>query len=409
MKVGYFLSMFPCWSETFILREMTEIQQRGVELTIFSLKPCSETLVHPDAAAFVERGQVVYPSSRLSAWQFAGVLLRHPFKTVKLMTEFLRAYDGSLRSLAKSYASMALAAGLLPIMREKGIEHIHAPWGTYPSTAALFCSRIAGYPFSFTTRAHDLFLEDHALRLKFAEAKFAQTITEYNRRVIAGRYPLQALDSLHVIHSSLYPDAYDAPRVPSSPPVLMSVGRLVEMKGFSDLIDACAILRDRGVDVRCQIIGEGPLQDALGERIRKCRLGDRVEILAPVPQEEIRRLLSRATCFVLPCVTAKDGDQDGIPNVLMEALAARVPAISCPTSGVPELIEHDSTGLLVPQRDPAALADAIVRVLNDPGLQGELTKNGRMKVENEFNVRKNAALMAELFSSPRRGQSVASA
>lgn len=401
MKVAYFLSMFPCWSETFILREMLELQRRGVELTIFSLKPCNETLVHPDAAAIVAQGRVVYASPRRSALRFVAAALRHPIKVAKLMRQFRSAYDGSFASLMKSYASMAIAAEWIPLMRDRGIEHIHAPWGTYPSTAALFCSRIAGMRFSFTTRAHDLFLEDHGLELKFSEARFAQTITEYNRRLIGQRYPCLVADSLHVIHSALYPDAYDAPRAPVSPPLLMSVGRLVEMKGFADLIDACALLRDRDIDFRCRIVGDGPLKDELTQRIERLGLAGRVEIAQPVPQEEIRRLLTQASCFVLPCVTARDGDQDGIPNVLTEALAARVPAISCPTSGVPELIEDEKTGLLVPQHDPQALAEAIARLLGDADLRQRVAEAGRAKVEDEFNIRKNAARMAELIAGAR--------
>lgn len=397
MRVAYFLSMFPCWSETFILRELTEIHRRGVDVTIYSLKPCNETLVHSDAAAFVSNGQVVYPSPVAAVGHFLANSLLHPLKTFLLFRDFKRSYKGSIMSLVKSYATFVLAADLLAKLRSKGIEHIHAPWGTYPSTAALYCSRLAGYPFSFTTRAHDLFLEDHALHLKFSEARFSQTITDYNRRVIGSRYPGLALDTLHVIHSSLYPENYDAPRTPELPPRIMSVGRLVEMKGFGDLISACALLRGGGIEFRCEIVGDGPLKDELHRQIDDLGLRDCVQILDPVPQEEIRRMLCRATCFVLPCITARDGDQDGIPNVLMEALAARVPAVSCPTSGVPELIEDGKTGLLVTQRDPKGLADGVVRILNDKHLQDFFSENGRKKVEDEFNVRKNAARLMALF------------
>jgi glycosyltransferase involved in cell wall biosynthesis len=407
MRVGYILSMFPCWSETFILREMLELQRRGVELTVFSLKPCNEDLVQPEAAALVAQGRVVYTSRWSGLLRFVGQCLRHPLVVGKLMIEFRRSYCGSSASLLRSFASMVLASDVLAHARTWGVEHLHAPWGTYPSTAALFCARIAGYPFSFTTRAHDLFLEDHGLALKFAEARFAQTITEYNRRLIEGRYLRLPAGGLHVIHSALYPEAFDGERQPTSPPMLLSVGRLVEMKGFADLIDACALLRSRGIAYCCRIVGDGPLKQNLKGRIERLGLDADVQLLDPMPQPEIRRLLIEATCFVLPCVMAADGDQDGIPNVLMEALAARVPAISCPTSGVPELIEHERTGLLAPQRDPAALSRAIERVVTDPPLQHGLAVAGHAKVHAEFNIRTNAARMGELMVDSRKVRRVA--
>jgi colanic acid/amylovoran biosynthesis glycosyltransferase len=406
MKVAYILSMFPCWSETFILREIVELQRRGVDITILSLKPCNEQLVQPDAQAIVDQGRVIVLPWGKAVGHLLLQAMRHPFKLAGLVLDFTRTYRGSLLSYLKSVATLALGAAFIPELRRRGIEHIHAPWGTYPSTAALLCARLAGTRFSFTTRAHDLFLEDHGLELKFREAAFAQTITAYNQRVLTQRYPHLVQGSLHVIHSALVPEVFDIERQPVSPPLVLSVGRMVEMKGFADLVAACALLRDQGQDFQCRIVGEGPLQSVLQAQIDQLHLRDHVSLLPPVAQTEIRRLLSQATCFVLPCVTAADGDQDGIPNVLTEALAARVPAISCPTSGVPELIENGVTGLMVPQREPPALAEAIRRLLDDPTLQQQLASAGRDRVEAEFNIHRNAARMGELMAHaaqrPRR-------
>lgn len=401
MKVAYVLSMFPCWSETFILREMLELRRRGVELTIFSLKPCTETLVHPDAATLVANNLVVHASAWRGMARFAWCGLRHPLRVGGVLWDVCRNFHGSWRSLATSVASMVLAADFLPALQARGIEHIHAPWGTYPSTAALFHARVAGYSFSFTTRAHDLFLEDHALAIKFRDAHFAQTITQYNRALIMTRYPGIAPGTLHVIHSALDPAMFTGARQPVAPPLLLSIGRMVEMKGFIDLIEACALLRDRHLPFRCRIVGDGPLKPDLRARIARHQLGAQVELSDPMAQDEIRRLLTRASCFVLPCITAADGDQDGIPNVLMEAMAAGVPVISCPTSGVPELVVHEATGLLTAPRDPSALADAIQRMLSDPILQARLVQAGRAKIEAEFDIGTNAARLAALFAASR--------
>lgn len=401
MRVAYILSMFPCWSETFILREIIELQRCGIEVTVFSLRPCTEKLVQPEAARLVKQGTVVYPSPTRAVLRFIWCFLCHPFRVSTLLLDFRRYFRGSWASLAKSVASMVLATDFLPEMKAYGLKHIHAPWSTYPSTAALFCSRVAGYSFSFAARAHDLFLEDHALAVKFREAAFAQTITEYNRALICKRYPDLTPETVHVIHSALDPAVFACEQRLASPPLLLSVGRLVEIKGFADLIDACALLRERGVAFCCLIVGDGPLKQDLKDRVELHGLTSLVGVSDPVPQEEIRRLLSEASCFVLPCVTASDGNQDGIPNVLMEAMAAEVPVISCPTSGIPELVEHEVTGLLAEQRSPQAVAQAIERLLSDRDLRARLAKAGRVKVEHEFNIKKNAARLAALFPEGR--------
>ncbi len=397
MKIAYIVSMFPCWSETFILREILELQRQGVNLTILSLKPCSESLVHPEASFLCKQGRVVYASAWRGAIRFVGQLLLHPVQVPRLLAQFARSFRGSRQSLLKSWFSMMLAADFIPLMRARGIHHIHAPWATYPSTAALFCHRLAGFSFSFTGRAHDLFLEDHGLAIKLREAQFVQTITEYNRTLIRQRYPDHALDTLHVIHSALDPSDFVGPRAPVAPDLLLSIGRMVEMKGFAHLIEACALLRDRGMAFQCRIFGEGPLKTSLQEQISQRELSALVQLCEPVPQAEIRRLLTQASCFLLPCVTAGDGDQDGIPNVLMEAMAARVPVISCPTSGVPELVQHEITGMLAAPRSPQSLVEQIERILSDSALRQRIAEAGRLKVEDEFNIHKNAARLASLF------------
>lgn len=396
-RIAYILSMFPALSETFILREILELRRRGVEIRIHSLKPCSDAIVHPEAKTLVAEGRVQYASPARGLLRFAGLALRHPRRVWGAMADFRRSFTGSGLSLAKSFTSMALAADLIPALRAQGITHIHAPWATYPSTAAWFCSRLAGFSFSFTARAHDLFLEDHGLAVKLREARFTQTITEYNRSLIRRRFPDPEPKPLHVIHSALDLGDFNARRAPVQPSLILSIGRMVEMKGFPDLIDACALMRDQGISFQCLIIGRGPLRQALQRRIEMRELQHWVRIEDPMPQAGIRRLLSQASCFVLPCVTAADGDQDGIPNVLMEAMAARVPVVSCPTSGVPELVQHGRTGLLAEARNPHSLAFQVRKLLHDPELGLRLAEAGRLKVEDEFNIRKNAARLADLF------------
>lgn len=396
-RIAYILSMFPALSETFILRELLELERSGVELTILSLKPFTDRIVHPEAQSLMTRVPVHYASPCRGLARFAWLALSRPAKVVKLAADFHASFQGSSLSLVKSFTAMVLASDLIPILRARECTHVHAPWATYPATAALFCSRMAGYSFSFSARAHDLFLEDHGLAVKFREARFAQTITEYNRLLIERRYFRQPNPHLHVIHSALNPEEFRARPEPFGTPMVLSIGRMVEMKGFAHLIEACALMRDQGVAFTCCIVGQGPLHDDLSRLIQQRRLADRVHLRKPMAQAEIRRLLAQATCFVLPCITANDGDQDGIPNVLMEAMASGVPVVSCPTSGVPELVQHGRTGLLARPRDPESLSQQIVKLLLDPQLRDRLAEAGRRKVESDFDIRKTAAKLASLF------------
>lgn len=408
MKIAFIVSMFPCWSETFILREMIWLEKQGIELTVFSLKPCHEKVVHPEADRFVKEGKVFYPTWSSAAVRCLVLSARHPVQTIRLLVDFLRTFHGSVDSFLKSLATLVLSADFIPILRAKQISHLHAPWGTYPSTAGLLLSRLGGVPFSLTLHAHDIFLEDHALAIKFKEAHFARTISEYNRQLLLARYPGIVPQKLHVVHCGLNPAEFHMTSKPAEPPVLLSIGRLAEIKGLPDLIEACGILAADGVPFRCLIVGEGPLRARLERQIQESGLGERVRLMGALDENEVKAVLARASVFILPCVTTADGDQDGIPNSLMEAMAVGIPVVTTATSGIPELIEHQVTGLLVPQRDPQALAHAVTRLLTDSVLRANLTRNGRNKIHAEFHIGTATKELVALFGIDGDQRTIAS-
>jgi glycosyltransferase involved in cell wall biosynthesis len=179
----------------------------------------------------------------------------------------------------------------------------------------------------------------------------------------------------------------------------VAVGRLVEKKGFADLIEACSLLRDRGVEVRCRIVGIGEQEPELRAAIEHLGLGNRVELPGPRPQGDLIKAVGRAAVFAAPCVVGGDGNRDGLPTVLLEAMALGTPCVSTDVTGIPEVLRDGETGLMVPQRDPAALADAIERLLADPELRVRLAGRARRLVEAEFDVRRNAALLRETFKA----------
>jgi glycosyltransferase involved in cell wall biosynthesis len=179
----------------------------------------------------------------------------------------------------------------------------------------------------------------------------------------------------------------------------VAVGRLVEKKGFADLIEACSLLRDRGVEVRCRIFGLGEQEPDLRAAVERLGLGNRVRLPGPRPQGDLIKAVRRATVFAAPCVVGEDGNRDGLPTVLLEAMALGTPCVSTDVTGIPEVLRDGETGLMVPQRDPAALADAIERLLADPELRVGLAGRARRLVEAEFDVHRNAARLREAFQA----------
>jgi glycosyltransferase involved in cell wall biosynthesis len=189
---------------------------------------------------------------------------------------------------------------------------------------------------------------------------------------------------------------FESPR--SREPLVVSVGRLVEKKGFAHLIDACLLLHERGVTFRCVIVGEGELEARLRKQIASRGLEGVVEMVGPRPQEEVFRLVREAAAFAAPCVVGEDRNRDGLPTVLLEAMALGTPCVSTDVTGIPEVIRDGETGLLVPQGDAAALAQAVARLLGDGELRVALAGAARRLVEGEFDISKNSEQLRAVFA-----------
>ncbi|MGE0487554.1 MAG: glycosyltransferase [Gammaproteobacteria bacterium] len=391
MRVLYLTSLFPCWSETFIVREILALQAMGVDIRIVSLKPPTERMVQSDAAKLLDR--VIYPPAGARgalAALFAG--LRHPIETARMVFSILRGLRTTPTSLAKSLVVVLRTLAMLEEMRRFAPDHLHAHWATYPSTAALFASRMLGVPFSFTSHAHDIFLEDHLLALKLAEAKFGVTISEFNRRFIAERIGSEFADKLRIVHCGISPQAFPFEVAQASSGRIVAVGRLDEIKGFEHLVRACALLRDEGVPFSCRIIGDGPLRTSLQQQIDAASLAGHVVLAGAMPQEAVRSELRAAAMFVLPSVVTRTGDRDGIPVALMEAMALGIPVVSTHVSGIPELIQDGVSGHLAQPASATELADCMRRslALTAPQRQRQC-EAARRTVEEGFDISKEAA------------------
>jgi colanic acid/amylovoran biosynthesis glycosyltransferase len=384
-KVLYFTSLFPCWSETFIVREIDELIRLGVDVRIVSLKHPVEKLVQSDAAELL--GRVVYPRRGVgAAAQALGTCLRHPWRELSALAGMVRGLWRHPVALGKTLVVWWRTLALLPQLRGLAPDHLHAHWATYPSTAAMLASRRLGKPYSFTAHAHDIFLEDHLLADKMRTAAFGVTISEFNRRYLADKVSPLALQCMRIIHCGVRLAEFEFAPAGRQPRLILAVGRLDEIKGFRHLVDACELLARRKVLFECRVIGEGPLRLMLQARIDAAGLSDRVTLLGALRQEEVKAHLAQAGVFALPSVATASGARDGIPVALMEAMAVGVPVVSTRVSGIPELIEHGSSGLLAESGDAKELADCIERLIADPVSARAMAGVARRTVEREFDA-----------------------
>lgn len=395
-RVLYIVSQFPSLSETFIVREISALIALGVDVRIVSLKTPSEDVVQEQAKQLMAR--VIHPAGLLRTVAIAlRTVAKRPFQVMGFMFTMVTRLWRRPAILFKSLAASLIALGRAREIEAFAPQLVHATWATYPATVAWLLSRVMRCPFSFTSRAHDIFIDDHMMAGKLEAAALAVTITKHNVRYMARWMPAPGSVPVKVIHSSLNLPEFPYGRTQRVPGKLLSVGRLVPMKGFDVLLAALARLRDRGCVFTCTIIGEGPERRRLEALRSKLGLNEIVEFPGAMVQAEVAKELADSTLMVLPCVVAPNGQSDGIPNVLMEAMASGLPVVSTRVSGIPELIEDGVSGRLVGANDVDGLTDAIETLLGDSVSQERFASAARATVEREFNVEIEAARLLDHF------------
>jgi glycosyltransferase involved in cell wall biosynthesis len=287
---------------------------------------------------------------------------------------------------------------LVDHLDRENLVHLHAHFAHGPSAIAHLAHLISDVPYSFTAHAKDLYTTPvDYVALRSDAARFVVTCTEANARFlrdVVGADPAKLIVSRHGVDLGRFAGSARDPR----PDRILSVGRLVPKKGFDTLIAACGVLARRGVDFDCLIVGDGPRRDALEALIRDLGLGGRVRLEAARPQPALVREYEQAALFVLSCVVLDDGDRDGIPNVILEAMAAGVPVVATAVSGIPEVVADGETGRLVPPGDAAALADVLASLLDDPDEGRRLAAAARNRAAIAFDLATCVAPLADAFS-----------
>jgi glycosyltransferase involved in cell wall biosynthesis len=400
-KIAYLIKCFPRVSETFILYEVLELEHQGLSLHIFSLLEPSATKI---ARAVQEvQASVTYIPRRFPLGTVA-LLLAAIHRFCQAPRRFLHASAVAFVRYRQVSALKYLlyAAYLAGQLEREGITHLHAHYANTPASVAQFVHLLTAIPYSFTAHAKDIYLTPkRLLAFKMRMARFVVTCTAYNQRYLMALIDQRSGKRIHCIYHGLntrmLPASESSEPILPKHPLVLTVARLVEKKGLPYLIQACRILKDQGYDFTCRIVGEGPLRPMLEQQICEVGLIDRVELWGAEAHEQVIAMYRQATIVALPCVIGQNGDRDGIPNVLVEALHMGVPVVSTAVSGIPELITSEVNGLLVPARDSVALAVALARLLNDPELRRRLAMAGHRTVQERFTIASNTVRLMRLL------------
>jgi len=419
--IACLLATFPTTTETFIVGEIQELRRRGVPIALFALAGAGGTVPQPEAMALARETTYAAPlaSGRLLAAN-ARWLARRPGRYLGALGLLFRRTWRNPVHLLKTLYLFPKAVELGDRMSGQGIEHVHAHWSTYPTTVALVLSHVTGLRYSFTAHAGDVTLFRTLLGEKIRRARFVVTCTDDLRADLARLAPAGGGGKVHLNYHGVTLERFPRRARPEpAVPTILACGALYKRKGFAEIVEACAILRDRGRDFRCVIVGDGPNRRHLERLIARTRLGERVTLVGAAPQSEVARRYAEADVFALPCserpVSVWDPEadlmksleawfepaggviKDGIPNVLVEAMATGLPVVSTPISGIPELIRDGVNGLLVPPQDPVRLAGALERLLLDPSLRRKLGDQAAEDVRERFDRRKNVVELVEIF------------
>lgn len=400
-KLAYLVSRFPKISETFILYEILELRKLGFEIDIFPLVREHEDVQHPEVASLTSRTHYhsVF-SIPVIVSQFYWIV-RRPLQYFGALWNVIRGNASSPKFLVRGIVAFMLAGLFAREIKRIGIGHLHAHWATHPALAAYVVHRLTGLPYSFTAHAHDIYVEQSMLREKIADAGFVVTISEFNRRFLAGLYGDEIAKKVDVIHCGIDLAVFQPNgKTPKAEEfTLICVASLEEKKGHKYLIEACAQLLKKGIAFNCLLVGDGDLRAELESMIQQHGLSNHVKLLGRQPRHRVGELLAQSHVLILPSIVTSKGKMEGIPVALMEALAMQMPVIATNISGVSELIEHNVTGLLVPEKDASSLAAAIEAVRQDPDAAAARAMRGREKVVAEFDLHTNTETLARRFAA----------
>jgi glycosyltransferase involved in cell wall biosynthesis len=402
--LGMILKGYPRISETFISNEILLLEKLGFSIHLISMRRPRENFSHRSVNKI--RATVDYlPETLLKPLPrllYHNLLLAA--KRPKLYAAALKtAYRRFLRTHKSATIKHLLQAGYLAhrFLPASGITHLHAHFAHSPTSVAMFTSQLTGLPFSFTAHAKDIYTSDpRQIREKIGLAQFAITCTEYNRRYLSklsdgNTTPIHRI--YHGIDIQLFCNKNEIPRIPVQPYQILTIARLTAKKGLPTIYKALRILCDQGISLHHTHIGGGEDREKVISLIKDLNLESVTRLLGTQPHQVVLEHYKNAELFVLGCEVAPNGDRDGIPNVLAESMAMGLPVVATHLSGIPELVENEKTGLLVPSGQPDKLAAAMLHLLTDLNLRSRIATAARQRVARAFDNRKLIRDLAEIY------------
>jgi len=397
MRLGYLYSRYPVISQTFCDAEMLALERRGVELEIGSINPPLTSLRHGHRVNL--RAEVRYAPPPNVVQTMAQLARRDGTWPADLVAEYEARYGAAFKAERRARNALFFAEQFL----RSGVAHFHVHFARHATHTALFVKAISKIGFSFTAHAQDFMVDvgsDELLREMCHEAAFVVAVSDYSRELLIHKCP-DAAGKVYRVYNGVDFRKFKAtpPRSPAMRPRILSIGRLIEFKGFRDLIAACAELKKRGIEFECKIIGDGPLRNALQTAIVAAGLDEIVELLGALPQEEVMPYLAECDVFALASIVDTKGASDVLPTVILEAMASARPIVSTRLAAIPEMVCDGESGLLVTPGHVEELANALESLLRDPQLRTRLGAAGRRNVEEKFDVDKTAAQLLELIEA----------
>lgn len=398
-RATYLVTRFPKTTETFVYREIAELRRLGRSIDLAYLVDQGDGIRQPETACFAGDafgGAKVSTLIRsLVTWS-----RRKPRATATVVGRVVRSSGRSLPVLGRDLLAVLHGLSLANEMERRGTTVIHAHFASFAATAASAASQVLEIPYTVTVHAHELYADRTGLAARLERAATVITISEFNQRMLADEVGVRNTSLVRCgLELESFASLASSRPLPATRPgwAVLSVGRLADLKGHKHLIDACGQLKNQGFPVTCDIVGSGPLHAELQDRIDALDLSDDVVLHGSKSSPEVLEALAEANCFVLACDIAEDGNMDGIPVALMEAMAAQVPVVSTKVSGVAELVMDMETGLLVSPADPVELAEAIAMLADDPELANKLARNGADHVRSKFDIRESCRRLDDVF------------
>ena len=428
-RVAYVFPLFPVLNQTFTLAEVAWLKERGYDIQIVSLLSRVADQQQPEALALAEQTHYCPRLLSLPLWSSVGrAFVRNPGGVLALVPTVVRAWRAKLPErnagagagpetfgwrdwldllyrgnsfsyLLKSLTMIPYALYLAEYLRREGIEHVHCQWATYPATVGLLLKQWAGITYSIAAHAYDIYLMPRMLPAKLEEALFVVTCADYNRKFLSTLCSESAASRIYLNYHGTDLDRFVRSRRGKSERLrIVSVGWMKEYKGFHVVVEALARLIAKGVDAELHLAGDGPQRGYLEAQAQRLGVAERVIFHGFVDHKALRDIYDQADVLAMGSIEMNTlGRQDVIPNVLAEAMAMELPVVSTRMGGIPELIEDGEQGLLVPQRDPQAMADALERIAGEPETVARLVEAASRKVVRVWDRQANLRDLVAIF------------